>query len=71
MLRAYFFLTVAYVIGFAIAVLFAVVYGLISEGRLLSKDGFFLLFLFGRFLTFFLFLRFGICLQGVFLEGRF
>jgi hypothetical protein len=34
MLRAWFFLTVAYVIGFAIFVLFAVVYLLISEGRL-------------------------------------
>jgi hypothetical protein len=46
MLRAWFFLTVAYVIGFAIAVLFAVVYGLISKGRLpdftssTDKDGF-------------------------------
>jgi hypothetical protein len=46
MWRAWFFLTVAYVIGFAIFVSFAVVYGLISEGRLLfiiskDKDGFF------------------------------
>jgi len=32
--RAWFFLTVAYVIGFAIPVLFAAVYGLISKGRL-------------------------------------
>ena len=47
MLKAWFFLTVAYVIGFAIYVLFAVVYGLISEGRLPDftirpdKEGFF------------------------------
>jgi ATP-dependent Clp protease ATP-binding subunit ClpB len=46
-LRAWFFLTVAYVIGFAIYVLFAVVYLLISEGRLpdftrgSDKEGFF------------------------------
>jgi len=40
-LRAWFFLTLAYGIGFAISVLFAVVYELISKGRLLSKDGFF------------------------------
>lgn len=61
MLRAWFFLTVAYIIGFAIVVLsavvykyvigfaisviFAVVYELISEGRLLSKDGFFFIIL--------------------------
>jgi ATPases with chaperone activity, ATP-binding subunit len=61
-LRAWFFLTVAYVIGFAIVVLsavvyeyvigfaisviFAVVYELISEGRLLRKDGFFFIILF-------------------------
>jgi hypothetical protein len=40
-LRAWFLLTLAYGIGFAISVLFAVVYELISKGRLLSKDVFF------------------------------
>ncbi len=76
-LKAWFFLTVAYVIGFAIYVLFAVVYGLISEGKLPDftrrsiKRLFLLFFLFGWFLTLFPFLCFGICLQGVFLEGRF
>jgi hypothetical protein len=40
MLRAWFFLTVAYVIGFAIFVPFLVVYVPISEGRLLSSKDF-------------------------------
>jgi len=52
MLRAWFFLAVAYVIGFAIAVLFAALYGPISEGRFLSKEGF--LVTFGFYLIFYL-----------------
>jgi hypothetical protein len=57
MLRAWFFLTVAYVIGFAIFVPFEVVYVLISKGRVLSSEDFSRAF--GIYLIIYIFSLFG------------
>ena len=57
MLKAWFLLTVAYVIGFAIFVLFGVVDGLISKGRVPSSKDF--LGAFGIYLVFYVFSLFG------------